>query len=373
VTKQKAVVGLVSPRYAPAVGGVERCVEALACGLARRGILVEVITTDPTGRLPAVEERDGVLVRRFPTIANDGVYFLSPKLGGWLLRNASRFSLLHAHSYHTPLPLLAALAGYWSHIPLVLTLYYHGTGHTPFRRALHVPYRFFGKWSVQQAQRVICVSETERKQIRDSFAPDITTEVIPPGVEVARLMAARPHTKANGKHYVLSVGRLEHYKQTERLVKASPYLPPEYEIVIIGDGPARLHVEQLAMELNVSKRVRLLGHLPDSELLAWYRTADVFVTLSQKESFGMTLLEAAVAGSAVVASDISAHREVASYVPTKNVSFVSSACSPTELAKIVERAAGGERATDVKSWPLPTWEKAVDGTLACYHAVQCES
>ena len=45
-------IALVTHRYAPAIGGVERVVEQLARGLARRGIAVEVITTDPTRQLP---------------------------------------------------------------------------------------------------------------------------------------------------------------------------------------------------------------------------------------------------------------------------------------------------------------------------------
>ena len=67
-------IALVSPRYAPEIGGVERVVEMTARGLARRGVDVEVITTDPTGRLPRLEQRDGVTVRRFRTLANDDVY-----------------------------------------------------------------------------------------------------------------------------------------------------------------------------------------------------------------------------------------------------------------------------------------------------------
>src|SRR5690348_12603213 len=104
------IVGLVSPRYAPAVGGVERCVEMLARGLVDQGVPVEVITTDPGGTLPPVEEVDGVLVRRFPTIAHDSVYCVSPQVSGWLRRHAQRYALLHAHSYHAPLALQAALA-----------------------------------------------------------------------------------------------------------------------------------------------------------------------------------------------------------------------------------------------------------------------
>src|SRR5258705_3008831 len=67
-------IALVAHRYAPAIGGVERVVEQLALGLARRGIAVEGITTDPTPQLPIPEQRDGVLGRPFPTLGNDSPY-----------------------------------------------------------------------------------------------------------------------------------------------------------------------------------------------------------------------------------------------------------------------------------------------------------
>ena len=145
-------IALVTHRYAPAIGGDERVVEQLACGLTRRGIAVEVITTDPTRQLPLLEQRDGVLVRRFPTLANDSTYYVAPRLAAWLKRNAARFALIHAHSYHTALAPQAALAAWGAGIPLLLSPYFHGGGHTPLRQALHMPYRLAGHWMVRQAR-----------------------------------------------------------------------------------------------------------------------------------------------------------------------------------------------------------------------------
>ena len=137
-------VAIVTPRYAPDIGGVERHVEKLARGLVDEGVEVEVLTTDPTGTLPRVERLDDVLVRRFPTLRGDATYYVSPRLALWLLANARRFAVLHAHSYHTPVALSAAIAGLVRRVPLVLTPHYHGTGHSWFRSALHRPYRLFG-------------------------------------------------------------------------------------------------------------------------------------------------------------------------------------------------------------------------------------
>ncbi|MEP7188129.1 MAG: glycosyltransferase family 4 protein, partial [Roseiflexaceae bacterium] len=244
-------IALVTHRYAPAIGGVERVVEQLARGLARRGIAVEVITTDSTRQLPMREMRDGVLVRRFPTLANDSTYYVAPRLATWLKRNAARFALIHAHSYHTALAPLAALAAWAAGTPLLLSPYFHGGGHTPLRQALHVPYRLAGHWMVRQARGLIYISQAERALFEQQFGPGQAHLVAPCGVETAPLLAAQPHARPAGRKIILAVGRLEAYKQADRLLMALPLLPPEYELVIIGNGPLRPQLEQQAGALGV--------------------------------------------------------------------------------------------------------------------------
>ncbi len=363
-------IALVTPRYAPAVGGVERCVEMLARGLVARGQTVEVITTDPTGRLPPLEERAGILVRRFPTVGHDAVYYVAPALAGWLLHHAHRFSVIHAHSYHTPVALTAGLASRISQVPLLVSTYYHGTGHSPVRRWLHGPYRPGGNWLLRQARRVICISEAERMLLHRHFGAELPTIVIPCGVAVDARRPAGPAPALDGGVCVLAVGRLDTYKQTERLIAALPRLPPAYEVVVIGDGPARPALARLAERLSVDHRVRLLGRLPEEELLSSYRRADILVSLSRQESFGLTLLEAAVAGCAVVASDIPAHREVAQYLPDGRVFFLPVNSSPEEIARAVTLAGGAGRVGPLESRTLPTWTEMVHRILACYRAVR---
>jgi glycosyltransferase involved in cell wall biosynthesis len=364
-------VALVTPRYAPSRGGVERHVEVLARGLVNRGIGVEVLAADPTHRLPAREERDGVLVRRFPTVGLDHTYFLVPSLGYWLARNAERFALVHAHSYHATPSLHAAVASWWTRTPLVFTPHYHGTGHSPARSALHAPYRFFGARMVRHARQVICVSRTEQEVLGRHFGPHVLSRVIPNGVSVDEIVTARPHTRAPGRVLVLAVGRLESYKQIDRLVAALEHLPTHYEALIVGDGPERQRLEGLAARLGLRQRSHFVDHLARPELVSWYRAADVFVSLSRHEAFGLTLLEAAVAGSPLVISDIPAHREVAGYMADAPISFVGTDCSPAELARTIQTVHEStlQQAGRRTSLDVPTWDDMVDATLACYRAL----
>lgn len=362
-------VALVVPRYSPVTGGIERHAEELARGLLRHGFRVEVITTDPTGQLPPVEVREGVLVRRFATIANDGVYFVSPGLGSWLIANASRFALIHAHSYHTPLAFQAALAARRSGVPLVVTPHYHGSGHTPLRQLLHVPYRLVGGWMLHQAQQLICVSSAERELLQRHFGTALPCTMIPNGVNVAPLLAAQPWPVPNGRRTILAVGRLEHYKQVGRLVQALPLLPQSYHLVVIGDGPDQLHIGQRAEHYGVADRLHLLGRVAQEALVRWYRTADLFVTLSRWEAFGMTMLEAAAAGAPILASAIPAHQEVANYIAPQQVSFVPIDGTPQMLAEAIARAAHRSDTIATTLRTLPTWPIVVERTAQCYQRV----
>ena len=244
-------VAMVTPRYAPDIGGVERHVEAIAQGLLKWNVGVEVITTDPTRQLPPVEERDGILVRRFPTVADDGVYFVSPELGSWLSEHVERYDLLHAHNYHAAVALHAALANRRHHVPLIFTPHYHGSGSTFFRNLLHWPYRALGNWVLKQAQQIICVSSAEEKLLCQHFG-QLPTRVIPNGIEVEALTSVEAYPKPEDEVIVLAVGRMEAYKQFHKLIAALPHLPANYQVVIIGTGVMFELLQRQADDLGVA-------------------------------------------------------------------------------------------------------------------------
>ena len=376
-------VAIVCPRYAPAVGGVERYVEQLALGLMARGVPVEIVATDPGSRRPSMEMRGGITVRRFPTLAGDAIYYVSPQLTHWLRHRAGRYSLLHAHNLHTLVPLAASWGAGRANIPLVLTAHYHGTGHTPFRNVLHVPYRPLARRVVRAAARVVCNSNAEYQLLRRDFGADIRSIVIPEGIDPPWALDEPPPGEAGGafaipdrdpdgaadRVSILSVGRLETYKGVEHIVAALPFLPADHRLVVVGSGPARERIERTAARLGVSGRVLLCGRVPDDELRAWYARAAVAVSLSGHESFGLTVLESAAAGAPVVASDIPAHRESVAYAPPGRISLVALRADGETVAHAITAARDQGRWNDRSGWRLPTWDTLVDGTLTTYESL----
>jgi phosphatidylinositol alpha-1,6-mannosyltransferase len=107
---------------------------------------------------------------------------------------------------------------------------------------------------------------------------------------------------------LLSVGFLIKQKGHETAIRALPSLVkewPDLRYLVVGDGPERGRLESLAAELGVAANVSFLGRVPEAELLAAYKAADVYVQPSVvvdgvTEGYGISFVEAGAAGLPVV-------------------------------------------------------------------------
>ena len=82
-------------------------------------------------------------------------------------------------------------------------------------------------------------------------------------------------------------------------------LPLPFHLEIVGRGPERHSLDALSRRLGVSDRVRFRQDLGSDEMAALYRRAQVYLSLSEHEAFGLTLLEAAACGCPVIATTAS--------------------------------------------------------------------
>lgn len=353
-------IALVTPRYPPALGGVENHVQRLAQRAAERGHEVEVITQDAASHKAQITARDGVSVRAFPLTVRHGHYALSTSLGSYLRRYARNYDLVHAHNYHATPALLASLSGPRA---FVFTPHYHGTSDSRLRRGLHHIYRPAGRAIVSRAQRVICVSGREAALLRRDFpASSEFVRVIPNGVDRREIDAAQPF--AEPRRVVLSAGRLAHYKQVERILEAVAQLGDEYSLCVTGDGPERDALAARAGVLGLGPRAAFRGVVERDELLRWFKTARVYVTMSRIEAMPLTPLEVLAAGTPVVASDIDAHREIAES-SHGSMELISPDASPHEVASAIDRAAS----CVVTEAETLDWTEVGDRTLEVYEEI----
>ncbi len=293
----------MTPRFPPDAGGVEQYAAWVARTLRDAGHEVTVITSG-RGRRTSYEERDGVPVVRLGTWVTVSNTPLNPLWPGQLRRHLRRLRV-DVVSAHAPVPGLADLAAFTSPVPVVLT-YHSGTlvkgGHRvdPLLRAYErvVLPRVFAR-----SRALVAVSPTSLAHATGRAA------VVPPGVD-GRVF--HPVAGQRRERTVLYVGRIEQtsrWKGLQVLVDALPRLRtlvPDIRLTMVGDGDDVEALQKQAADLGVADLVEWVGRVDHDVLPDHYRRAGVTVlpSLTEAESFGMTLAEALACGCPVVGSAV---------------------------------------------------------------------
>ncbi len=109
-----------------------------------------------------------------------------------------------------------------------------------------------------------------------------------------------------------NVGRLHHDKDQATLIKAFakaiPQLPTNSLLVIMGNGPLEQDLKQLVVNLKLESQVIFTGNVPNAK--RYFKAFDVFALTSDREPFGMVLLEAMAANLPIICSDNGGGMEV---------------------------------------------------------------
>ena len=296
-------VALVTPRFPPDIGGMEQYVGWSARVLDRAGLDVTVVTTGRSRRTTR-EEWHGLPVIRLGTWATLSNTPVSPLWPVQLRRLLTQLEVDVVNA-HAPVPGIADVAAFVSPAPVVMT-YHSGSlvkgGHPvdPLLRAYErrVLPRVFDRCAGHVAVSPVAANATRAARL------------VPPGVDSTKFTppaAGSPRTQR-----VLYVGRVERtsrWKGLEVLVESLSRLcaqVPGVTLGVVGTGDDVAHLQRLAQRLGVDDRITWHGAADHGELPEHYRRAAVTVlpSLTESESFGITLVEAMASGCPVVASDV---------------------------------------------------------------------
>jgi glycosyltransferase involved in cell wall biosynthesis len=132
-----------------------------------------------------------------------------------------------------------------------------------------------------------------------------------PAAQAQQGQALRARYRPGKGPLLIFVGRLVEEKGAEDLIRATAQLAadlPDLRTLILGDGPERSALEQVAAELGIRHRVIFAGWIDPTEVRTWLGAADIFVGPSRTaangwvEAQGLTFVEAMMAGLPVIAS-----------------------------------------------------------------------
>ena len=196
-----------------------------------------------------------------------------------------------------------------------------------FRILVFFLYRF--------AARIVPVSADVARVLESMNVPRAKLSVIPNPVQIPdRLPAGNPSTRPHPKRYVLAVGRLHPVKGFERLLGIFHTMDrSDLDLVIIGEGPERTALLDLARDLRIQDRVHFKGWI--EEIDEWYQQAECLVLTSRHEALPNVLLEAMANGCPTASfnckygpADITAHGRYGLLVPDGDIDDLAKAIAP---------------------------------------------
>jgi phosphatidylinositol alpha-mannosyltransferase len=161
----------------------------------------------------------------------------------------------------------------------------------------------------------VAVSEAARDTLLAVLGHDPGCVVLWNGVDVERFARAEPWPQERPS--IVFAGRHEPRKGLAVLLEAFAAVPGEVSLVVVGAGPLGDSLRRVAA---ADRRVEWCGALSDADLARRLAAASLFVAPSLGgESFGLVLLEAMAASTAVIASDLPGYRlaagDAACFVP----------------------------------------------------------
>jgi glycosyltransferase involved in cell wall biosynthesis len=347
--------------YPPLGGGGSPVCQELSELYVRHGHDVEVVTMGFRG-LPAFEERNGVKITRVPAWRKrpqtcETLEMLSYVVSALpqVIRclQQQRVDVIHCH-FIVPTGLLTYAVTRWYRVPYLLTI--HGTDVPGFNTdRFHLEHKFTPpllRLILRHAAQIIAPSRYLCGLVQKALGPlDVT--YVPNGLPMSKF-TMRPK-----KRRILMTGRFLPRKGFQYVLQALQNIDTDFETHLAGDGPMRPELEAMAAKLKT--KVFFHGWLDhDSPLLKeLYETSSIFCLPSERENASMSLLEAMLAGMAVITSNVSGCSETVSdagfIIPPRDSDALSKALRQLLDSEEIRRAYGLRARQRVAS--LFDWEK----------------
>lgn len=287
----------------PLAGGAEVHVFEIFRRLAERGHDVTLLAAS----YPGCEREttiDGVRVRR---LTNRYLYY---GLAPWIARR-------EGGDYDVVVDVLNKLPflSRWTTGRPTFAIVHHLFGTTAFRQ-VSFPIAlatYLSEKLIPSAYRgvpMLAISPSTREDLGERGVDRAQVSVVPPGVDHAHY---RPVDDGRGREpIVLWIGRLEPYKRGDVAIDAFASLldrVADARLVFVGAGGHRETLEAHARARGVAERVTFTGFISEQAKIDWLQRAAVLVQTSEKEGWGMTVIEAAACNTPSVASAVEGLRD----------------------------------------------------------------
>lgn len=385
-----ALVALNGDCATAAPGSGNREVLGLADAMAAQGHRITVYARRNSARQPAAVTLDsGVTVCYLPAGApgrlsadqvNQQIRPFADALADRWRRD--RPDVAHAWFWTSGLAALAVARD--QHVPVVQTFSSLGAAEHRHHRPEQGPAgRIRLEASIARTvSAVLAGSSEETAELATLGVPRTAVRIVPCGVDTGRFAPDGPVARRGKLPRLLVTSPLEPGQGLDTAIRALAQVPGA-ELVVVG-GPHRRKLRELdcyrtlaslATSAGVRDRVVFAGRVPDEDLPAWIRSADLVISAAAYEPFGTATVRAMACGIPVIASGIGANQDAVVdgttgvLVPPNQPRLLAQRIREL-LAAPVRRGAYGAAGADRASSRY-SWERISHDTLTAYeHSAQ---
>lgn len=282
-------------------GGAQQFFRDLISEMNREGVDVEVLSIIPpqngNGEFVDRATQQGIPVH---ILTDRSIYDVRNVFAMHHFLHEHVYDIIHVHLF--PALYFCALAK-----PKGVKLLY--TEHSTDNRRRHsLLFRRIDAWIYKHYERVVCISSKTRESLHGKVSKRIPTIDIANGIDLAKFREAMPFPInrelgiPDGAKFIAMCARFQDGKDYMTLLKSVKYLPDNYHVLCIGDGPLREECETFCQVHNLLGQVHFLGLRADVANL--FQASDVVVLSTSHEGFSIVMLEAMACGKPFVASAV---------------------------------------------------------------------
>lgn len=358
---RRPLIGVMTPRYVPFVGGAETHVREVT-GRLVRWMDVSVAACDPTGQEPPRDTVDAVPVAKFRGYPKHRDWLISPGLLRYALRERS--DVVHLQGIGTAVAPTVMACALLRRKPYIVS--FHSGGHSSWirNRLRRVQWLLLGPL-VRRAAAIVAVSQSEVARFGRAFRlPASKFTVIRNGVDLPAPTGRSTTAGAPPAVRIACVARLERFKGQDRLIAALPHVlqrVPSAELLLVGAGPFRDELVRMAEDLGVAESVSFvsLRHDQRQEMADLLDSCNVFSLLSAYEAHPVAVMEALAVGLPCLCTTGSGFTEL---IDAGLVAGIDRDADPSDIAEQLVRASRQPRRS---AWSR-TWDDAAEELRALY-------